>query len=705
MSNIGPPLPRRRNACGLLALVALAAAAIVVASAGDAFARAGGGQGYHGSGSSHSGGVHSGSGGGGGDIGPLLYWGFQFVVHYPYIGLPLIALAIYLCYKASQQGTDTYRTSVIRRAVGQTAELNRAAAIERLRAGDAAFDEAGFCARAQQAFLKLQQAWSAQDLAPVRPFVSDGIFERFSLQVAEQRDFNYRNQVDRVEVAEVRLVQVAGDSIFDLLTVGIRAKADDYRVALDTGKRLRDGAESNEFVEYWTFLRRHGVSTGDRPGLVEGQCPNCGAQIELNESAKCASCGSLVRSGNFDWVLVEITQSAEWNDEAPAEPPGVAEFRAQRDPGFNVEHLEDRTSVIFWRKAMADRLGDTKPLLKMALPEFCQTYPQRWGPDKSLRRYWGDAAVGSVETLGVLPGEPHASDAHAGESHASDTHDRALVEVRWAGRTFTAQPGKQPAPAGENALFRTLYVLHRRTGVKSDVAASVTSAHCPSCGAPEGDVTASACEFCGAVLNDGSHDWVLGDMFPIPGEEAAALVDELDRQAAGAEPAPEGAGDTGEPAPSAASDDGTDGDGADVPRSGELLAWAVQMALADQVLSDKERRALERAAMRRGVPPARLETMIEAAQRGQLVVPQPRDADEGRKWLSAMTDMALADGRIEPAEASLLWQTGQQLGWSRADVQQLVATRKARLYQAAREQLKNRRNGANGSGGTAAGNS
>ena len=211
---------------------------------------------------------------------------------------------------------------------------------------------------------------------------------------------------------------------------------------------------------------------------------------------------------------------------------------------------------------MADRLGDTGPLLKMALPEFCETYPQRWGPDKSLRRYWGDAAVGSVETLGVLPGDPHASEAHAGESR-----DRALVEVRWAGRTFTAQPGKQPAPAGENALFRTLYVLHRRTGVKSDVASSVTSAHCPSCGAPEGDVTASACEFCGAVLNDGSHDWVLGDMFPIPGEEAAALVDALNQQAASAEPAPEDAGDSGEPGPSADNDradgDEADGDGAD----------------------------------------------------------------------------------------------------------------------------------------------
>ncbi len=125
------------------------------------------------------------------------------------------------------------------------------------------------------------------------------------------------------------------------------------------------------------------------------------------------------------------------------------------------------------------------------------------------------------------------------------------------------------------------------------------------------------------------------------------------------------------------------------------------MALADEQLSDRELRALERAAQRRGVPPARLQAMIEAAQRHQLAVPQPRDAEEGGRWLTAMTDMALADGRIEPAEAALLWQTGEQLGWSRADVQQLVARRKALLYQAAREQLKNRSRETNGRGNAA----
>jgi uncharacterized tellurite resistance protein B-like protein len=676
----------------LLALALLAAWPLLLACPAPAHGRAGGGEGYHGSGSSHSGGSggYEGDGGGGVNLGPLIYWGIQFCIRYPYIGLPLAALALYLFFQASRQGAGQYQTNVIRRAGGQLAEERRAAALERLRAGDAQFDEAGFCTRTEHAMLKLQKAWGAQDLTPVRPFVSDGIYERFSLQIAEQRDFNYRNQTDNVVIRDVRLVQVAGDTYFDLLSVAIRAQADDYRVALDTGKRLREGSTSEEFIEYWTFLRRHGVQTGGQPGLIEGHCPNCGADIELNQSAKCSSCSSLVRSGNYDWVLVEITQSSEWQDDEPAEPPGVEAFRSRRDPGFNVEHLEDRTSVIFWRRAMADRLGDTKPLLKMALPEFCENYPQRWGSEKGVRRYWGDCAVGSVETIGLLAG---------------DDFDRALVEVRWAGRIFVAQSGKKPEPAGENALLRTLYVLHRKAGIQSAVETSVTSAHCPSCGAPEGDLAASACEFCGAVLNDGSHDWVLGGLLPIPGDEAAALVDELAGQDGGERArSPDAAPSFSAPGQSAGAafvpggDDDMDGQSSaeadrDAPRPNELLAWAVQMALADQQLTDPERKALERTAMRRGVPPARLETMIAAAQRGQLAVPQPRSAEEARKWMAVMADMALADGKIEPAEAALLWQAGEQLGWSRADVQQLVATRKSRLYQAAREQLRQRKNG------------
>ena len=55
-------------------------------------------------------------------------------------------------------------------------------------------------------------------------------------------------------------------------------------------------------------------------------------------------------------------------------------------------------------------------------------------------------------------------------------------------------------------------MLYRQPGTRTDSGKGISSAHCPGCGAPEADSASSACEFCGAVLNDGSLGWVLVDI-------------------------------------------------------------------------------------------------------------------------------------------------------------------------------------------------
>ena len=35
-------------------------------------------------------------------------------------------------------------------------------------------------------------------------------------------------------------------------------------------------------------------------------CPNCGAPLDLNATAKCQYCGAVIQSADFDWVLKTI---------------------------------------------------------------------------------------------------------------------------------------------------------------------------------------------------------------------------------------------------------------------------------------------------------------------------------------------------------------------------------------------------------------
>ena len=48
--------------------------------------------------------------------------------------------------------------------------------------------------------MKIQESWSAQDLSQIKHFVSDGIFERFTLQIQEQRDMGYRDFIERIRI-------------------------------------------------------------------------------------------------------------------------------------------------------------------------------------------------------------------------------------------------------------------------------------------------------------------------------------------------------------------------------------------------------------------------------------------------------------------------------------------------------------------------
>lgn len=676
----------RKHTQFLALLIALA----IALSAEVVLARAGGGQNYSG-GSHHSspGGMHGPSGGwdgeyGGGGGGIPLDVLFRLLFWYPQISIPLLILVVLFIYWVQRQAVDGHQVRTIRRANWMSDEARRAQALALLKERDPAFDEAAFLARAETAFGKIQSAWCAQDLSSVRAFISDGIAERFDLQFREQKLLGYRNQLDNIRIIRRQLEQALPGQVFDVVTVSIAASARDYNVSLADGRRLPWPDVPSQFVEYWSFLRRAGAATKDAAGLVEGCCPNCGAAIEMNQWSQCASCGSLLRSGEFDWVLAEITQECEWNPDEPSEPAGVASFQTA-DPGFNRQHLEDRTSVIFWRGATAQLLGKIDPLRKMAADSFCETFQQELktvssngGP--ATRTFWGNCAVGSVDLRALLPGEPL---------------DRALVEVRWSGRTMVqAADGSYQQHHGVGE-FRSLFVLGRKTGLKTSIDASLASSNCPSCGAPESDNASSACEFCGTVLNDGSQDWVLFEAMPIDSADAQRYLSAAQQASlAAAAGAPENEMElAGNPAADFAPAATIEPSGAAAPEGAALLAWLVKMVHADNEISPRERKVLERFAARQGVPLPRLNAMIDAAVHQALDLPEPNGPRQAQVWLAAMADMSLADGKVTPEEFALLSDAAARMGFDRSQVKDLIKQRKDRLYRQARDQLRRPGNG------------
>jgi hypothetical protein len=70
-------------------------------------------------------------------------------------------------------------------------------------------------------------------------------------------------------------------------------------------------------------------------------------------------------------------------------------------------------------------------------------------------------------------------------------------------------------------------LLGRQPGLRTDPGQGLSSAHCPRCGGPATDDTVDACEFCGAVCNDGKSGWVLLDLVGASSDTAQSFIHAL----------------------------------------------------------------------------------------------------------------------------------------------------------------------------------
>lgn len=649
--------------CGLLA----------AACATDAHARAGGGHSYSGGGGrGYSGGGRSYSGGSGrssyrsgrGDDALVrLYLGL--VRRYPVPMFFVTGLIVWAVIKGSSTGRSGYTSYVINRAAEVQSVSAMAAAMARLKERDPAFDAQAFLSRVEAAFVKVQAAWSAQDMAPARPFVSDGVMERFSLQLGALKARGVRNDMSDVRVVDKSILEVESDRGFDTLHVRVRASAVDTDVALSSGSRLRGTGQPEEFVEVWSFLRRPGAKTLQKAGLIEGYCPSCGAPLQIADSAQCGACKSWVNSAEHDWVLCEITQACEWSTRGGRAVPGLAAFSAE-DAAFSAQYAEDRASVAFWRWQRALSEGRAEPLLPVATSYYCQD-TLRAELAKSLTFH--DPAVGGVELLAVEKGA---------------TFDHCHVLVKWS--AAIQEPG---SGARESAVCRHVFILARKSGVRTDARSGLSSLRCASCGAPSAAATA-ACEYCKAPFNDGSRHWVVEDIVP-EGAWQRPAVAEAPAPALGAPPAPAA---PEEPAPLMARPKGHDWAGALSPA--DALSVMAAAMLSDGSEETAEAEYIHEYARGRGVPREKVLELLEAARTGRLEAPKPSSAEEAEGMLRGLIVMSLADGNVAAGELRTLTAFAGKLSMSESQVKEMVKEERDALYKKAKAALAAAKGGSNG---------
>ncbi|MEO1978997.1 MAG: TIM44-like domain-containing protein [Fuerstiella sp.] len=616
----------------------------------------GGGGGSGGGGGNYGGGGGGGSGGGGGD-GAAIYWLIQFTIRYPQFGIPLCIVIGFVVYHGKKTESDFRVTRTIRRGRKFQESALRETAIGEIQRRDPEFDQEVFLQRVVNGFVTTQHAWSEQDLRHCRAFVSDGVRERFELYIGMQKAENIRNRMKNVEVDGCEIVSVTSDQHFDTIHVRITASAISYNEDLTSGKRVSGNSDRTPitFTEIWSFSRRPGATTNVEASVLQGRCPNCGGPVKIVDKAECTQCQSIVNSGQYDWVLAEITQDQEW-----VIPPAQHSVRGwdklqQSDPGLNFQHIEDRASVIFWRSMMAvyfDDVSYAAPVLDAQISEF----PKLWAYEPGS--FWKTPAVGVVEIVQCVP---------AGD----DEFDRILVMVRWSA-TKAKGDRKKPLVLGHQRIYSHVLILKRRKGTTSNTDNAFASFSCSGCGAPIDVGGAQACGFCGSPLNDGSGDWVLEDVGPRNMVDSYRIQDEQEQllQTPGSVERLEGDRFLNEP---------------------ELLTELSRILTVDGELHDKERKHIIDLAQSRGVPKDRLKTIFATATSKDIPITVPQNLQQANIFMDHLLRAALVDGKVTRSEHQLLLKAGQQIGWSAADLKIALSRIRKELYQQAKTIIRERR--------------
>lgn len=167
------------------------------------------------------------------------------------------------------------------------------------------FSAENFMAWSREVFIKLQNAWMDRKWEDIRPLESSELFEQHRGQLQYLIDHKQINMMEKICVRHTHLNSYRRDGDKEIIVMTLKAAMRDYTIEEDTKKVVQGNPNEDIYMVYTlTFMRKAGVKT--KEGTADTNttnCPNCGAPTKITSSGKCEYCGSIITTGEHDWVL------------------------------------------------------------------------------------------------------------------------------------------------------------------------------------------------------------------------------------------------------------------------------------------------------------------------------------------------------------------------------------------------------------------
>jgi predicted lipid-binding transport protein (Tim44 family) len=130
-----------------------------------------------------------------------------------------------------------------------------------VRTMDPGFDAGRFADVARDVFGRVQAAWTARDLGPVRVDLTDEMAEILEADLARLRSLRRANRLEKLVIQDAEVTEAWQEYGHDFVTVRFRASVLDYTVDEASGAVVEGSAGTpTAFTEFWTFTRLVGAT-------------------------------------------------------------------------------------------------------------------------------------------------------------------------------------------------------------------------------------------------------------------------------------------------------------------------------------------------------------------------------------------------------------------------------------------------------------
>lgn len=141
----------------------------------------------------------------------------------------------------------------------------------------------------------VQEAWMNLDDEKIRTLTTDELYNMYSMQLDTLRVKNEKNIMKEINLVTASLTNLKIENNIETATVIMTVNCYDYIV--DSQNKVVRGNDKNkiEITYELTYIK----SVGEKVN----KCPNCGAEINDDNSTTCEYCRAIITRNTSKWVL------------------------------------------------------------------------------------------------------------------------------------------------------------------------------------------------------------------------------------------------------------------------------------------------------------------------------------------------------------------------------------------------------------------